>query len=115
MADTVLKAVKTLLEVDITENIYDEQLLLYLNSGVQYLINNKIPVTFIDETTTPDDFINLKSGDSQLVIQWLYLYCFQRFDRVSMGSSAQNWIDNELQELIYHLKIIYDQSVVGNQ
>ena len=114
MADTILAMVKTMLELDISEDIFDDQLLLYLNAGIQYLINNKIPVTSIGETTTPDAFTGLKTGDSQIVIQWLHLYCLQRFDRTLMEGSGTtlNWLDGELQDLIYQLKVIYDQPVV---
>lgn len=112
MADTILNTVKTMLELDISDNIYDDELLLYLNSGIQYLINNKIPITLIDKTTTIDAFTNLKSGDSQLLTEWLHFYCMPRFD-MELSSTTLNWINSELENLIYHLKTVYDTFEVG--
>jgi hypothetical protein len=37
---TVLEDLKQLLEVDLDEEIYDNQLLLYANGGLKYLMNN---------------------------------------------------------------------------
>lgn len=116
MSETILNQIKVLLEVDLTEEIFDNQLLLYLNAGIQYLINNKIPINLITDTSTTDNWqtLGLKSGDEQIVLSWLHLYALQRFDRDLMETSRNAtilWIDNEMQNLIYQLKVIYDNEV----
>lgn len=108
----ILDDLKELLEIDLEEKIYDRQLLLYANGGIAYLKNNAIPVTRIDETT--DKWDSLKDDDSDIVIQWLHLYCLQRYDRTLMSSSGttQEWIDSEMSNLIMQLKVRYDREVI---
>jgi hypothetical protein len=114
LSEPILNQIKTLLEVDLSETIFDDQLLLYLNNGIRYLANNKIPVDVIDATTLPDAWalLGLNTGDSNIVVAWLHLYVLQRFDRTLMAVNGQNatlqWIDSEMQNLIYQLKTIYD-------
>ena len=122
---SVLDDLKNLLEVDVEETIFDAQLLLYANSGIAYLRNNGIPVERIG--TTSDVFAfqkeltenktsdviwhNLRDDDYEIVLAWLHLYCLQRFDRTLMTSAyktTQNWIDSEMTNLIYQLKVRYD-------
>lgn len=122
---SVLDDLKNLLEVDVEETIFDAQLLLYANSGIAYLKNNGIPVERIG--TTSDVFAfqkeltenktsnaiwhNLRDDDYEIVLAWLHLYCLQRFDRTLMTSAyktTQNWIDSEMTNLIYQLKVRYD-------
>jgi hypothetical protein len=111
---SVLASVKTLLEIDIDEPIYDAQLLAYINGGLAYLKNNGIPVGQIDETAA--GFAGLRDDDAQIVISWLHLYTLQRFDRTLMTSTftaTQNWIDGELANLIGQLKARYDNEIVA--
>ncbi len=122
---SVLDDLKNLLEVDVEETIFDAQLLLYANSGIAYLRNNGIPVERIG--TTSDVFAfqkeltenktsnavwhNLRDDDYEIVLAWLHLYCLQRFDRTLMTSAYKttlNWIDSEMTNLIYQLKVRYD-------
>ena len=122
---SVLDDLKNLLEVDVEETIFDAQLLLYANSGIAYLKNNGIPVERIG--TTSDVFAfqkeltenktsnaiwhNLRDDDYEIVLAWLHLYCLQRFDRTLMTSTYKttiNWIDSEMTNLIYQLKVRYD-------
>ena len=122
---SVLDDLKNLLEVDVEETIFDAQLLLYANSGIAYLKNNGIPVERIG--TTSDVFAfqkeltenktsnavwhNLRDDDYEIVLAWLHLYCLQRFDRTLMTSAYKttlNWIDSEMTNLIYQLKVRYD-------
>ena len=122
---SVLDDLKNLLEVDVEETIFDAQLLLYANSGIAYLRNNGIPVERIG--TTDDVFAfqkeltenktsnaiwhNLRDDDYEIVLAWLHLYCLQRFDRTLMTSAYKttlNWIDSEMTNLIYQLKVRYD-------
>ena len=122
---SVLDDLKNLLEVDVEETIFDAQLLLYANSGIAYLKNNGIPVERIG--TTSDVFAfqkeltenktsnaiwhNLRDDDYEIVLAWLHLYCLQRFDRTLMTSAYKttlNWIDSEMTNLIYQLKLRYD-------
>lgn len=116
MSEPILSSIKTILEVDLEETIFDDQLLLYLNSGLSYLINNKIPVSTIDATTTSDAFValGLKSNDVLITLSWLHLYTLQRFDRTLMQSNENttaNWIDIEMDNLLYQLKTFYDNEV----
>ena len=122
---SVLDDLKNLLEVDVEETIFDAQLLLYANSGIAYLRNNGIPVERIG--TTSDVFAfqkeltenktsnavwhELRDDDYEIVLAWLHLYCLQRFDRTLMTSAYKttlNWIDSEMTNLIYQLKVRYD-------
>ena len=108
---TILGDVKELLEVDLSEKIYDNQLLLYLNSGIAYLKNNKVPVESVETDTTFESWDNIKDEDYHIILSWLNLYTLQRFDRTLMSSGAKttmNWIDSEMTDLIYHLKTRYD-------
>ena len=107
---SVLDDLKNLLEVDIEETIFDAQLLLYANSGIAYLKNNGIPVERIG-TTDDAAWNELRDDDYEIVLAWLHLYCLQRFDRTLMTSAyktTQNWIDSEMTNLIYQLKVRYD-------
>lgn len=122
---SVLDDLKNLLEVDVEETIFDAQLLLYANSGIAYLKNNGVPIERIG--TTSDVFAfqkeltenktsnaiwhNLRDDDYEIVLAWLHLYCLQRFDRTLMTSAYKttlNWIDSEMTNLIYQLKVRYD-------
>jgi hypothetical protein len=107
---TIIDEIKTLLEIDLTEPIFDYQLLLYINNGISYLKNNKIPLTKIDATTPTDVWITLglREGDEKIVFDWLHLYIMQRFDRTLTSMTTANWIASELENLIYQLKVIYD-------
>lgn len=109
----ILSDLKTLLEVDIDETIFDDQLLLYANAGLRYLANNKVPVSDIDKDTIFSDFSDLREGDSNIVMSWLHLYTLQRFDRTLMQGSGttSNWIDGEMLDLLTHLKVLYDNEV----
>ena len=107
---SVLDDLKNLLEVDVEETIFDAQLLLYANSGIAYLRNNGIPVERIG-TTDDAAWNELRDDDYEIVLAWLHLYCLQRFDRTLMTSAyktTQNWIDSEMTNLIYQLKVRYD-------
>ena len=122
---SVLDDLKNLLEVDVEETIFDAQLLLYANSGIAYLRNNGIPVERIgtisdvfafqkeltENTTSDTVWHNLRDDDYDIILAWLHLYCLQRFDRTLMTSAyktTQNWIDSEMTNLIYQLKVRYD-------
>jgi len=122
---SVLDDLKNLLEVDVEETIFDAQLLLYANSGIAYLKNNGIPVERIGTTsdvfafqkeltenkTSNAVWYDLRDDDYEIVLAWLHLYCLQRFDRTLMTSAYKttlNWIDSEMTNLIYQLKVRYD-------
>lgn len=107
---SVLDDLKNLLEVDVEETIFDAQLLLYANSGIAYLKNNGVPVERIG-TTSDAVWNDLRDDDYEIVLAWLHLYCLQRFDRTLMTSAYKttlNWIDSEMTNLIYQLKVRYD-------
>jgi hypothetical protein len=110
----VLDDIKTLLEVDAAETIYDAQLLSYANSGLAYLANNGVPVSQIEAVSDSAVFAGLQGDDYKIVIAWLELYCIQRFDRqiqTSRFTATQQWMDGEMQNLIYQLKARYDDEV----
>lgn len=105
-----------MLEFDLDTEIYDSQLLLYINAGIRYLINNNIPLVFIDSETQVESFheAGLQVGDEMIVISWLHLECMQKFDRTLMSENyrtTQLWIDSEKSNLINQLKVIYDTEV----
>lgn len=107
----VLKNIKLLLEIDFEETMFDSQILSLINSGIRYLMNNKIPLCFVDENTDISEFneAGLNLGDEEIVISFLNFYTMQRFDRNLMSGSSYsnttlNWIDKELNNLIYQLK-----------
>ena len=107
--EPILRRIKTLVEVDIADDIFDPQLLHYCNGGLQYLINNAIPVTLIDNETV--DWPDIEPGDDNIVIAWLHFYVVQRFDGSLMAVTSrgsQIWIDGEMNNLIYQLKARYD-------
>ena len=104
---TILEQIKTKLEVDLDEPIFDPQLLSSINAGIAYLRNNNIPLKNIDEST---EKTNLIESDELVVLEWLSLYTLQRFDRSLMqvsGNATNLWIDKEMQNLLYQLKVRY--------
>lgn len=113
---TIFEQIKELLEIDTDEPIFDKQLLLYLNACIGYLKNNKIPLTEVDKNTTAEDWhnIGLIEGDEAIVIDYLHLYTFQRFDRslMSGNQTTLNWIESQLIDAINHLKAIYDNEII---
>lgn len=109
----ILDAIKNLVEVDVEEKIFDDQLLLYANSGIQYLINNSVPISRIDEESESDQWTNIDEDDYLIILDWLHLRILQRFDRTLMTgnqTTTATWIDSEMTNLIYHLKCKYDRS-----
>jgi len=109
---SILSELKELVEIDLDEEIYDKQLLLYCNMGLRYLHNDAIPVSRIDEDTEWLEFGELREGDELIVIDWLHLYVVQRFDKALLTVPARGtmvWIDTEMTNLLYQLKTLYDQ------
>lgn len=109
----ILEAIKNLVEIDVDEEIYDAQLLLYANSGIQYLINNKVPISRIDENSESEVWTEIEEDDYLIILDWLHLRILQRFDRTLMAgnqTTTATWIDSEMTNLIYHLKCKYDRS-----
>lgn len=107
---TILKTIKEMVEVDVEEDIFDVQLLRYINSGISYLQRNAIPVIRIDEDTELKGWTDIKKEDRETVLDWLHLRCIQRFDKSLMTGSAatMEWIDGEMTNLLYQLKAIYE-------
>lgn len=110
---SVLEQLKELLEVDVQEDIFDTQLLLYANGGIAYLINNGVPLSRLTVETKAKEFKLKKPEHYDVVLSWLHLYCLQRFDRTLMTQTTQttlNWINEEMTDLLYQLKVFYDRS-----
>ena len=106
---TILETIKEMVEVDIEEDIFDVQLLQYINSGISYLQRNGIPVIRINKDTELQGWTNIEEEDKETVLDWLHLRCVQRFDKSLMngGATTMEWIDSELTNLLYQLKAIY--------
>ncbi|MDY3041193.1 hypothetical protein [Streptococcus pluranimalium] len=107
--ETILDTIKEMVEVDVEEDIFDVQLLRYINSGISYLQRNAIPVIRIEKDTKLEGWMDIEEEDRETVLDWLHLRCVQRFDKSLMtGSSAtMEWIDEEMANLLYQLKAIY--------
>ncbi|MGV3007079.1 phage head-tail connector protein [Streptococcus pluranimalium] len=107
--ETILDTIKEMVEVDVEEDIFDVQLLRYINSGISYLQRNAIPVIRIEKDTKLEGWMDIEEEDRETVLDWLHLRCVQRFDKSLMtGSSAtMEWIDEEMANLMYQLKAIY--------
>ncbi|CYU89657.1 TPA: hypothetical protein TZY74_000031 [Streptococcus suis] len=106
---TILETIKEMVEVDVEEDIFNVQLLRYINSGISYLQRNAIPVIRIDKKTELEGWTDIKEEDRETVLDWLHLRCVQRFDKSLMngGATTMEWIDSELTDLLYQLKAIY--------
>lgn len=107
--ETILDTIKEMVEVDVEEDIFDVQLLRYINSGISYLQRNAIPVIRIEKDTKLEGWMDIEEEDRETVLDWLHLRCVQRFDKSLMtGSSAtMEWIDEEMANILYQLKAIY--------
>ncbi|MDQ0221988.1 phage head-tail connector protein [Streptococcus moroccensis] len=107
---TILNKIKEMVEVDVEEDIFDVQLLRYINSGISYLQRNAIPVSVIDKDTDLTGWPDINEEDRETVLDWLHLRCVQRFDKSLMTGSAatMEWIDGEMTNLLYQLKAIYE-------
>lgn len=109
---TILGDVKTLVEVDAEEDIYDAQLILIINGGIAYLKNNGIPVSRIDDKTEVSNWNELSEDDYPVVLDWLNYRVLQNFDRTLMlsysANTTNNFIDYHMTELLHQLKVRYD-------
>lgn len=105
----VLEAVKTLVEVEINEDIFDSELLLYINMGIAFLINNAIPIFKVNENSLLEEWIDIKESDRDLVIQYLYLDTLAQFDRDLAGSKATtDYLEAKKLEILVQLKCSYE-------
>lgn len=109
---TILEDIKTLVEVDAEEDIYDTQLLLIINGGIAYLRNNGVPLSRIDKNATINDWPKLSEDDYPVVIDWLNYRVLQNFDRTLMlsysANTTNNFIDYHMTDLLYQLKVRYE-------
>ncbi|EAD6937654.1 hypothetical protein AAV12_04140 [Listeria monocytogenes] len=117
---TILQEIKTLLEIDdispenIEENIFDKQLISYINSGIRYLMNNSVPVALIDDSSDSSDWVNA-TDHYEIIRDYLHLHVLQRFDRTlvigganNTSNTTMNWIESEKTNLLYQLKCFFD-------
>ncbi|HEP1369323.1 phage head-tail connector protein [Streptococcus pyogenes] len=106
----IFKTLKEMVEVDVEEDIFDVQLLRYINSGISYLQRNAIPVVKIEENSKFTDWPDIEEEDKETILDWLHLRCVQRFDKSLMtgGVTTMEWIDSELTNILYQLKAIYE-------
>lgn len=106
----IFKTLKEMVEVDVEEDIFDVQLLRYINSGISYLQRNAIPVVKIAENSKLTDWPDIEEEDKETILDWLHLRCVQRFDKSLMtgGATTMEWIDSELTNILYQLKAIYE-------
>ena len=106
---TVLEAVKRLVEVEIEEDIFDDQLLLYVNMGIAYLINNAIPIFEVDKNTSIEEWTEIEENDRKLIIQYLYLDTISQFDRDLAASKATtDYLEARKIENLLQLKCRYE-------
>lgn len=106
---TILNIIKEMVEVDVEEDIFDGQLLRYINSGISYLHRNGIPVSKVSTDTELKAWADIEEVDKESILDWLHLRCVQRFDKSLMTGSktTMEWIDSELTNILYQLKAIY--------
>ena len=105
---TILNEIKNLVEVDVEETIFDNQLLFYANSGISYLINNGIPINNISLNSETNEWEKVDKQDIYLIIKYLYLHSLQQFDQEIVSSTAtNNFIEAEKLDILTHLKMRY--------
>jgi hypothetical protein len=106
---TILETIKEMVEVDVEEDIFDDQLLRYINSGISYLQRNGIPVSKVATDTKLETWADIEEEDQENILDWLHLRCVQRFDKSLMTGSktTMEWIDSELTNILYQLKAVY--------
>ena len=111
---TVLEELKVYCEVEETEQ-FDPQLLQLANQGLAYLANNKIPVVPIDSDSDQTAFPEMGDFDYFIMLSWLSLHVLRLFDRTisSASNTTSNWIDKQMENLLYQLKIKYDNGGGG--
>jgi len=61
---TILNQIKEMVEVDVEEELFDTQLLSYINSGISYLKRNNIPITRIDEDSELTEWNEIEEDES---------------------------------------------------
>ena len=106
---TILNQIKTKMEVDIEENIFDELLLLNINSSIGYLKQNSIPVDYIEMDSESSIWTDLKSEDINIVIDWIYRDIIPEFDRDILSSSTTvEFLKEKNTQILYQLKSTYD-------
>jgi hypothetical protein len=114
---TVLADIKVILEVDDTDT-FDSQLLLYINSGLAYLMQNGIPVSTADQTTDASAWSGLKAEDYGIVRDWLAFNVKMRFDQTAQFgnlSMSQAFFDTYMSDLLYGLKCRYDRAPLAGE
>lgn len=107
----IIDDVKELLEIDTTS--YDNQLLLVVNSGISYLINNDIPLVNISLSDDKSVFTDLNTQDYYLVLEYLQLHTMQNFDLTTgqlydRQMLIKTAIRHRSQALLYQLRILYN-------
>ena len=106
---TILEKIKTKIEVDSEETIFDSQLLLSINSSITSLIKNGIPISFIEENSNVDIWQDLRESDINLVIDFIYRDIIPEFDRDLLPSSTTiNYLNEKNTDILYYLKSVYD-------
>lgn len=101
----IFQTIKDLVELDLSEDIFDNQLLNYINQNIQYMINNGIPITLIDMDTNFSDWSQLRAGDENIICKYLSYTCLVQLDNSFL---SKNTIDKILEDTLYQLKVIYD-------
>ena len=106
---TILNQIKEMVEVDVEEEIFDTQLLSYINSGNLEKTGTKNTITRIDKESELTEWNKIEEDDKETILDWLHLRCVQRFDKSLMigNSTTMSWIDEELTNILYQLKAIY--------
>ncbi len=106
----IFNDVKTMLELDIEDTIYDDQLLIKINSAISYLIKNKVPLASIEQNSDISLWLNqgLTAGDYAAVINWIENRLSLIFDKSILQPSSVASINAYLDDILYQLKGTYD-------
>lgn len=112
MANTILQDLKTLLEIDLDEDVEDAELILNANDYIADLINNEVPLTIIDATTTSEDWeaSGLDAIDYYTVLKYLNMSAVRDISPAfvtGQNASINNNIEKSLQRKLFQLKINY--------
>jgi hypothetical protein len=108
---TILEDIKEMIRVDLSEQIFDTEIMLHINNGVSELINNNIPITNIQLLDASGIWDKISKNDYQLILAWLYYYIMLRFERSLWGkgsTTATHFIEKDMTDLLWKLKASYD-------
>lgn len=106
---TILDEIKEKIEIEKSETIYDNQIILELNTGISSLIKNNIPVSFIEKNDDTSKWENIKENDKPIIVDWLRFNMLPKFDKDLLASPVTlEYINDTKIDILYQLKATYD-------